>query len=507
MKKLIIIILVIKNIFSVTAQNKSGYTWIVGNNISYCVFDGTPARPSTGQLFNNMSPAFPYVIASAGSNICDSASGKLLFMTNAMRIWDSSGAVMQNGDSLQPLKIYTQNTPALQGQTQGSLILPKGSSGQYYVFVPTVSDSLYTALWSPDIKTPFDQLRYNVVDMNLNGGLGAVTVKNKMLLKNTEMVRTKMQACRHANGVDWWLLKQTGYGPNNITRFLVTKDSIYGPYAQNFASPEWGQYDALGQIAFSKDGKKFASVQGKSQKLFIADFDRCSGELSNTKVFNIPIDSTTNPIYDNTGSLDSVCMGVCFSPNDQFVYISKAWNIYQFEYQIIDSSLAWVRIQHGPDTTFNKFQYFGHLYKGIDDRIYIGNWGGSARQFSVIDYPNNKGLACGFCRKCFRIDNAFGGLNAPPNMPDYTLGADLSKVCWPLGVNEILETSERLVIFPNPTRTLINIKTVSKANRQLFNSIGQLLLTTKENEIDIHKYSSGIYYIKIGNTVRKIIIE
>lgn len=507
MKRIILINFILLATYSLFSQNKSGYRWIVGNNISYGVFDGSPNPPLVGQLFTNMSPAFPYVIASAGSNICDSATGKFLFMSNAMRIWDTAGNIMINGDSLQPLKIYTQNTPAVQGQTQGSLILPKGSNGEFYVFISTVSDSLYNALWVPDIKTPFDELRYNVVNMNLNGGLGAVTVKNKTLLKNTEMVRTKMQACRHANGYDWWLLKQTGYGANTIKRFLVTKDSIYGPFTQSFPSPDWGQYDATGQICFSTDGNKFASIQGKCNSLFIADFDRCSGELSNPKVFNIPIDSTTIPNPLPQYLMDSLSNGVCFSPNSNYIYISRRYNIYQFEFDEPDSNLAWVRIQHGPDTSYQKFQYYGHLYIGPNDRIYIGNWGGSAKQFSVIDFPDVKGLGCGFCRKCFRFENAFGGLNAPPNMPDYTLGADLSKVCWPLGSNEIFETIDILEIFPNPTSKLINIKTESKAKRQLFNSIGQLLFTTVENQINLSKYSSGIYYIKVGNKVRKVIIE
>ena len=175
---------------------------------------------------------------------------------------------------------------------------------------------------------------------------------------------------------------------------------------------------------------------------------------------------------------------------------------------MIDSSLAWVRIQHGPDTTYQKFEYYGQLLAGPDERIYIGKGGATYDQFSVIDFPNNKGLSCGFCRKCFRIpDSSFTATSSPPNMPDYTLGADLSKVCWPLGSNEILETSDRLEIYPNPTSTLINIKTESKANRQLFNSIGQFIFSTKENEMDVRRCGSGIYYIKVGNEVRKIIIE
>ena len=213
MKKVIILMILFSVTSRVFSQNKMGNTWIVGiHKMPVAVFNGLQP-PAVLILENTNSPAYPFVVSWAHSNICDSATGDLLFLCNGMRMYDTSGNIMQNGDSLQYVKIYTQNTPPDQPATQGSLILPKGSNGEYYVFIPTVTDSLYNALWTPDIKTPFNELRYSVVNMNLNGGLGAVTIKNKNLLKNTEMVRTKMQACRHANGVDWWLLKQTGYGP------------------------------------------------------------------------------------------------------------------------------------------------------------------------------------------------------------------------------------------------------------------------------------------------------
>jgi hypothetical protein len=208
------------------------------------------------------------------------------------------------------------------------------------------------------------------------------------------------------------------------------------------------------------------------------------------------------------GSLDSLTAGVCFSPNGQFIYISKWWNVYQFEFDELDSSLAWVRIQHGPDTSNFMFQYYGHLSPGPDNRIYIGNWGGQAKEFSVIDFPDNKGLACGFCRKCFRLpDSSFTATTSPPNMPDYTLGADLSKPCWPLSNEHWIKETEPFEVYPNPTNTFINIKTDSKEKRQLYNSVGQLLFTTNKNEIDVRRYSKGIYYIKIGSSNKKLIIE
>ena len=64
-----------------------------------------------------------------------------------------------------------------------------------------------------------------------------------------------------------------------------------------------------------------------------------------------------------------------------------------------------------------------------------------------------------------------------------------------------------LEVFPNPSSTMLYIKSSSKDNRELYNSIGQLLFTTKENEINVSRYSTGVYYLKVANTFKKIIIE
>ncbi|MBK9483036.1 MAG: T9SS type A sorting domain-containing protein [Bacteroidetes bacterium] len=50
-------------------------------------------------------------------------------------------------------------------------------------------------------------------------------------------------------------------------------------------------------------------------------------------------------------------------------------------------------------------------------------------------------------------------------------------------------------------------KQLARTKRELFNSIGQLLFTTKENEIDVSKYSKGVYYLKVASKFKKIIIE
>ena len=489
------------------AQGKRGNTWIVGAVFGIeAKFNGTQ-KPTLTIKYNNSTPSYPHYYYSGSSCISDSTTGNLLFSSNGMRLFDTTGAIMQNGDHLVQNNYYNHNAYPGSPGTQGSIILPKGSNGEYYVFTSGVSDTTYSKYWtsSTSIKAPFDMISYCVVDMNQNNGLGGVVKKDKLLLNNVEMPKTMMQACKHSNGRDWWLLKTVGYDTNIIYRFLVSKDTIYGPYIQSFNQPKYGFADQFGQSAFNQDGTKYVSVQSKVNKIFLADFDRCTGLLSNSKIFN----STTSPAYDNDGKLDTASSGICFSPNGNFLYVSKWWNIYQFEYGQTDSSLAWVNIKHGADTTLAKFQNYGQLQNGVDGRIYIGYIGGTAKQLSVIDYPNLKGNACGFCRKCFRLDNAAAfGITAPPNMPNYELGPDGNVNCAPVSNEELIMKNEELVVFPNPASSIIVVRCkLLVVRKDLYNSVGQLVLSTKENEIDVRNLSKGIYYLKVGNVSRKVVVE
>jgi hypothetical protein len=507
MKRIIFLHIILLAYLHANSQNLSSKRWIVGGARGVEAEFTDTSRPNIKVIYD----APPRYYAGGHSNICDSASGKLLFSCNGMVLYDSTGNIMNNGDYLVENNIYNLNAFPISGYTQSSLIIPKGSSGQYYVFISTVSDSMFNIYWNAQSnQAPFDRLQVNIVDMNANSGLGSVIVKNKPILQGVAIHKTMMQACRHSNGVDWWLLKQGEYDTNRIYRFLVKADTIEGPWIQNFTEPKYPSIDLSGQYAFSKDATKFASVQcfGRMNKLFLADFDRCTGELNNPKVISIPIDSTTHPNLDAQGILDSINEGVCFSPNGQFVYISKRWNIYQYEYNEPDSVLAWYRLQHGPDTTYQKFQEYGHLGLGMDNRIYIGNLGGTAKSSSVIDKPDIKGVGCQFCRKCFRLDSAvIFAVTSPPNMPDYNLGAS-GQVCWPVSTSQLAdEPISQLEVYPNPASTIFYVKNSIGKKKELYNTLGQLICTTKKEEIDVRRLARGIYYIRCEGQSKKVLIE
>ena len=486
-------------------QDKRGQQWIIGSYRGAIVEFQDTSRPIVNPVYQTP----PFYFTQGHSNICDSTTGRLLFSCNGMILYDSNGVIMDNGDSLVPTGAYT-HYPFPNGLlTQNSLILPKGSSGLYYVFVTTVSDSLYNAIWAPQLgdRAPFDLLMYNVVDINANGGLGKVVEKNRVLLQNVELHKIRMQACRHHNGRDWWLLKQGRYGTNEMYRFLVRPDTILGPFVQTLPSPAYSTFDLFGQMAFSPDGTKLAMVHCKMQELFFADFDRCSGELSNPKIVSIPTDSTGIPNAAPQYIMDSVIGGVCFSPNNNFVYVSKRYNIYQYEWNEPDSSLAWYRVQHGPDTTYLPFQNYNSLHNGPDGRIYIGNTAGQFKQMSVIDHPDTKGAGAGFCRKCLRLDDTTAmAFTSPPGLPDFNLGA-ASGICWPLSQNESEMQSAEWVVYPNPSSTVFIVKNKHGKKKDLYNVQGELLFSTNEDVVDVKHLAKGLYYLRVEGQVKKVVVE
>jgi hypothetical protein len=343
--------------------------------------------------------------------------------------------------------------------------------------------------------------------MNANGGAGKVIKGMQPIVENEEMLKVCMQACRHANGKDWWLLKQAGdsINGNRIFKFLFTQDSVYNMGVQTIPYPFRGYTDLYGQMVFTQDGTKWASTYcayPSTGEVYLADFDRCTGMLSNFDKIIVGGQATGFPAGDIQEDTSNV--GLCFSPNGQHLYISRYSHVMQYQF----ANNAFHKVC-GMDTTYNDFMGYTSLHLGFDNKIYIGHFHGFSRQMSVIDNPDGQGAACNFCRKCLRTKNSPIGLNSiiiiPPHMPNYELGADLP--CWPLGNDEVSKLDDELNVFPNPVSGVLNIKTENKGKRELYNSVGQLLFTTDNNEINVSNYSKGFYYIKVGNAVEKVRVE
>jgi hypothetical protein len=514
--KIISVFIFVLSSFLLQAQDKRGNTVIFGGGGVFARFNGDTSKPLTGQLFPTpINPNDNVYVLGSHSCISDSVNGNILFFTNGSIMYDIFGHIIENGDSLQCSKIYMQNCCPSFGMplVQGSIILPKGSNREYYVFIPTITDTSYDYLINNpfgDGRFPFNLLQYHIVDMNANNGLGKVIQKNIPLLENLELNKTGILACKHANGYDWWLLKQ-GANDNIVYTFLVTKDSVVLDTIQTFPKPIYGYYDGAGQSCFNSDGSKYAFASGggfantNGAQLCIYDFDRCYGILSNPKVINVPYDSTLTILDQQWQAYDSLITGIAFSPNDSFLYVARRYNIYQYELNEPDSNLAWYHLQQGIDTTFQYFIEYGQLHTGVDGRIYIGKWGGgSDNTNSLINTPNQKGVNSTFCKKCINVNGSSWYSNSFSNMPNFNMPK--KEPCAPLDTPSFVKKNA-WEVYPNPSSSVVFIKNRTGKRKEFYNVVGKLLLSTIKDEINVSSFSKGIYFIKCEGETKKVIVE
>ena len=487
-----------------TQTNKFDNIWFIGGiggnaDNMRLLFNGIGVAPVIVPVNVISNPLY----IGGHSNICDT-NGNLLFSTDGFSIFDNNCNMLQNGDSLISRE-YHIGVGGGNSLSQTSIILPFPNK-KYYVFTPSVSDSIFINEWQAQTAFRFDELFYHIVDMNANGGMGAVVRKKVQILKNKELNLTNMMACRHGNGKDWWLFKQAK-DTNMVYKFLVTEDSVYNYGVQGFAEPHFWLLDNFGQAMFNQDASQYAiCVQGgggydtsgpsaSPGNIFVADFDRCTGELSNPIVYQTKKSLCSNM---DPNCFENFNQGLCFSPNGRFLYVSSYYSIKQLDLWDTDTTTQWSYV-----FGLKMDGYFGSLYNAPDGKIYVGNTSNGYKAMTVIDSPDVKGMGCSVCYKCLAFPDY--GVSSPPCMPNYHLGAKVP--CWPLAIDEQIVDKNVLEVFPNPSSTVFYIKNKNGKKKELYNAIGELIFTTFKEEIEVKHIAKGMYYIRCEGLSKKVVVE
>jgi hypothetical protein len=416
------------------------------------------------------------------SNICD-GSGNLLLATDASDIFDADHNIIDNGDTINTYLGYIEYHA--NAASQNSIILPLGDS-IYYVFTGAFSDSaVYYSVYMGTLVVPgYDLVLYNVVDMKANSYQGKVVKKNRVAMDSVYTATHNMTAVRHANGHDWWLVRRGIDMDSDTTSyyvFQVQQDTVFGPYVQHFVHTPTGNsnFTAFGQASFSNDGRYYVNCHGGQDNYFeLSDFDRCTGTFANHRRIIIP-KAVVVPPGGGPSILDSIPSGICFSPNDSLIYIVTPYSVRQYELHNPDSATAWVAVG-GMDTILTGFQFYVSIYAGHDDRLYIGNLSGGSTSMSVINSPNVKGMGANFCPKCLDFpvfagigNGNGGGVQQPPNMPNYTLGADPN--CF-TAILQQQESREAFTLYPNPADATLTIQSATGGSFQLVDMLGRVVL-------------------------------
>jgi len=361
-------------IFSDCICQRSGRAWAFGDSI--------------GIDFNDINN--PAIITSACKNgyetfasIADS-NGNLLLYFNNDRILNGSHLLIENGDSL---KLHTS-------ATQGNLVLPVPENpSKYYLFYISLSLT--------------SRIRHAVVDMSLNNGLGKVIIKNKKLW--SQDITEKLQAVKHANGRDWWIVVHEILSRNFVI-FKLTQDGITDTLVQSIG-PVIPYGEIVGQMKLSRQGDKlvWADAYGR---LAVSKFDRCTGAFY---AWQQLLYSFPDGFYG---------CELSYSGNVCYVNESRQHNtIYQFDLTATDivGSATIVYVDSVGHAAIEQFQI------GPDKKIYIANRTVNVPKDSfnthltVIAQPESLGMACLVQPYSFSLNNreSYNGL---PNMPNYNLG-------------------------------------------------------------------------------------
>jgi hypothetical protein len=461
--------------------------------------------PVSSMDFRDDSIAFHFIanddsttLFKSTANICDK-TGNFLFFTNGKSVFDRYGKRMLNGDSL---SFNNKNSWAGMDSgapnDQGVMILPKpGSDHLYYLFHFIPGDTFFSVYGKPILGYPTPSigyslplsLYYSLVDMNANLGLGEVVEKNVRVWRGLACA-SKMTAVKHANGRDWWIIRH-GWRDNKYIKFLLTPDTVLGPYIQNIG-PAYEQnniaIDYYGTSVFNQEGTQMASVNGYSPTV-VLDFDRCSGEFSNPLVIQ-------NSLADTTilGG-----MGLAFSPNGRFLYVNTMYLLNQYDLWSATPNDS-VELYKVDSTDW----YFMHQQRlGPDGKIYISTYHGGTSHLHVINHPDSLGLACGFTfqgQQCMASNT--GNL---PNMVNYKLGPAIGSGCDTIApvtnVEEIIDGEIRVSVFPNPATEKVMVSIKGRYNTMqlvVYNLLGEAVMSSVINqnvELDVSRLSNGTYFL------------
>lgn len=336
--------------------------------------------------FPAVDTGFSGYAGEAHTSICD-RYGNLLFYTNNNEIYNSVHQVMDNGIIDSPFGFAGASSTM-------NLVLPQpGSDSLYWVFYPgQITDQTDTFA---------KKLRYAVIDMSQNGGLGKVIIKHQILMDTSS---ERVEGIRHCNGKDWWII-----GQNAITEqfnvWLLNQNglSLNGKMNSGVVNNIKPSFALVGYLKSSHSGALIAEATGgydEVNRIFLNSielhrFDPASGTIY-------------GGIQLSLNLFNEFIYGADFSSNDTKLYFTSS-KIWQIDLNVLDTtminkSLVMISDQLGRNT--------GSPVLGPDGRIYLTTFFDGSGYLYTINKPNEKGLACDYQLNGFYLGEK-SGIGAP----------------------------------------------------------------------------------------------
>ncbi|MFN6038078.1 MAG: gliding motility-associated C-terminal domain-containing protein [Bacteroidota bacterium] len=347
----------------------------------------------------------------ATASVSDPLTGQLLFYTDSRNVWNANHQVMPNGSGLLG-GFFTS-------ATQGALIVPFPNNNQkYYLF------TLDEIEVQPNNPVVDDGLRYSVVDMSLNGGLGDVEVAGMNTQLATDLTE-KLIVIRSTQIQGFWVIAHK----RSINQFLAWKIDACGISAQPVVSTVGSLFSSIpsiganegwaGAMDASPSGDRIGMPIDYSNKIEFFDFDKTMGIVSNPLAVTVT-DNATPPFLRKYGA--------CFSPDGSKFYYSNTNSIYQLDltnYNVpaITSSFTLIASPMFATVPYPCFQ----IEQGPNNKLYVAI--GNSPWLDEISNPNALGLACGYVSNAVNLSPGVCQLGLPAQVPLGGFAACNSNTC------------------------------------------------------------------------------
>ncbi|MEX2590941.1 MAG: hypothetical protein WD334_12110, partial [Chitinophagales bacterium] len=321
------------------------------------------------------------------ASISDSSGNLILYLGKhstdfSIEMFDSEGTRIDNSG------IILSNS-----YLNGAFFLPHQTNREQYYLIYT--GSRYNNPNCDPMVSLCANLYYSLIDVSLDSS----RIIQKDIPLGTQDIFEGINAVKHSNGRDWWIiareLPKVGTCTNTYITFLLTTNGFKGPFSQDIG-PFYCDKPSVpdGSITISKNGNKLSFYGTYYQVLELFDFDRCEGELFNYKNLD---SNKLSWIYD--------CE---FSPNSDFLYVNTiisnsspySSKLIQFDLNNNDKITIWSDSSIG----LNDFT-LTQLKLAPDNKIYVSysqsdfrlnKFNQYNKNLSFINFPNRKGTSCDF---------------------------------------------------------------------------------------------------------------
>jgi len=510
------------------------------NKIEYLYFSNTgiTCLPNYGTVTNSNPPLSSIPLCGVmNENGCSSyynISGRSYFDENLNCIFDSLDTPQKN----ERILLY-KNGMLIQQEFTGD--------GGNYSF--DVNDSL--GIYEVRLDTlniPFEA--YCPVSAQYND---TITSTDSLFYHNDFALKCK------PTGFDLgaWNIYASGFRPARLTTALIQVGDISNFYAANCAN------GISGVVTVTIDGPALyispainsltpTYVSGDSLVYLVTDFGLVNSFTSFNSIvqtdtfavlgsqvcFTVSVTPTTGDNNVSNNSLNR-CYEVrgSFDPNEKEVdppadmdVNGSGWLTYTIRFQNTGTAYAeniYIVDTLDPDLDLSTFQLLAYSHQPL---VQILD-GGIARfnfpNINLLDSNSNEPLSHGYIQYKVKLKNNLtlgtqvqntAYIYFDYNTPVVT-NTTLNTVVSPVGIHSAQNDKIQVSIYPNPTKGTFTVYGLQFAMKkiELFNVVGEKLFEkyctkkSKEENIDMSKYSSGLYFVKVfteeGAATLKVVKE